>query len=152
MSDLLLEYRQMYNSINCASQRNKGNLRDLIAATGLVKSNWIQIVNFPPVWPWNLMDDLKNKRALLLYYVKLCSFQIHWWIQTGLTSPETLNSGGNWWYVIPCDLEIWWMTLKNKRALLLCYFRLCAAFRSHRWIQPGVTVRKRPIWVKFNDF
>ena len=68
---------------------NKANLRDLIAATGLVISNWIQIVDFQPVWPWNLIDDLKKKkknRALLLYYVKLCaSFQIHRWIQTGVT-------------------------------------------------------------------
>ena len=51
-----------------------------------------------------------------------------------------------------CDLEIWQMTLKNNRAPLLCYFKLCASFRSHGWIQTGVTVRKHPIWVKFNDF
>ena len=57
---------------------NKANLRDLIAATGLVISNWIQIINFSPVWQWNLMDDLENNRAVLLYYIKLCaSFQIH---------------------------------------------------------------------------
>ena len=50
-------------------------------------------------WPWNLMDDPKNKKARLLHYIKLCvSFQIHQWIQT------------------------------------------------------GVTVRKRPTWVKFGDF
>ena len=41
---------------------------------------------------------------------------------------------------------------KNTGAPLLCYFELCAAFRSHWWIQTGVTVRKRPIWVQFNDF
>ena len=29
---------------------------------------------------------------------------------------------------------------------------LCASFCSHRWIQAGVTVRKRPIWVKIDDF
>ena len=52
----------------------------------------------------------------------------------------------------PCDLETWRMTLKNNRAPLLCYFKLCAAFRTHWWIQTGVTVRKRPIWVKFDDF
>ena len=46
-----------------------------------------------------------------------------------------------------CDLEIWWMTSKNNRTSLLCYFRLCASFRS----QTGVTVRKRPIWVKIDD-
>ena len=44
------------------------------------------------------------------------------------------------------------MTLKNNRAPLQCYFKLCASFRSHWWIQNGVTVRKRPIWVKFDDF
>ena len=48
--------------------------------------------------------------------------------------------------------QIWWMTLENNRASLLCCFKLCATFHSHRWIQTGVTVRKRPIWVKFDDF
>ena len=42
------------------------------------------------------------------------------------------------------------MTLQNNRAHLLCYFKLCASFRSHWWIPTGVTVRKRPIWVKFD--
>ena len=55
-------------------------------------------------------------------------------------------------FLEPCDLEIWRMTLKNKRAPQLCYFKLYASFRSHRWIQAGVTVRKRPIWVKIDDF
>ena len=54
---------------------------------------------FQPVWPLNLMDDPKNNRAPLLYYIKLC-----------------------------------------------------ASFQIHQLIQTGVTVRKRPIWVKFNDF
>ena len=46
----------------------------------------------------------------------------------------------------------WHMTLKNNRAPLLCYFKLYASFHSHQWIQAGVTVRKRPIWVKIDDF
>ena len=41
---------------------------------------------------------------------------------------------------------------KNNRAPFLSYFKLCASYRSHWWIQIGVRVRKRPIWVKFNDF
>ena len=52
----------------------------------------------------------------------------------------------------PCDLEIWWMTQKNNRAPLLCYFKLFASFRRHWWIQTGVTVRKRLIWVKIDAF
>ena len=67
-------------------------------------------------------------------------------------SPETPNLGQIWWFLEPCDVEIWRMTLQNNRAPLLCYFKLCAAFRSHWWIQTGVTVRKRPIWVKFDVF
>ena len=43
------------------------------------------------------------------------------------------------------------MTLKNNRAPLLCYFKLCASFCTHWWIQAGVTVRKHPIWFKLDD-
>ena len=53
---------------------NKANLRDLIAGTGLVISNW----------------DSNHR------------------------------------FFSPCDLEIWWMTLKNNRAPLLYYIKLCA--------------------------
>ena len=67
-------------------------------------------------------------------------------------SPETPNLGKNRWCFVPCDLEIWWMTLENNRASLLCCFKLCATFHSHWWIQTGVTVWKHPIWVKFDDF
>ena len=67
-------------------------------------------------------------------------------------SPETPNLGQNRWCFVPCDLEIWWMTLENNRASLLCCFKLSATFHSHWWIQTGVTVRKRPIWVKIDDF
>ena len=52
----------------------------------------------------------------------------------------------------PCDHQIWQMTLQNNRAPLLCYFKLCASFHTHWWIQTRVTVRKGPIWVKFDDF
>ena len=30
-------------------------------------------------------------------------------------SPEVLNSGKNWQFFVPCDLEIWRMTFKNNR-------------------------------------
>ena len=136
---------------------------------------------------------LKNNRAPLLYYIKLCaSFQIHRWIQIAVTvrkrsilvkigdflscvtlkfdrwpwtrqiwgiwklrpaySPGTPNLGQNRWCLVTCDLEIWWMTLENNRASLLCCFKLCATFHSHWWIQTGVTVQKCPILVKFDDF
>ena len=50
-----------------------------------------------------------------------------------------------------CDLEIWCMIPKNNRAPPLCYFKFFASFRSHWWIQTGVTVRKRLIWVKIEE-
>ena len=68
------------------------------------------------------------------------------------SSPESLNSGQNRGFFVPCDLEMWRMTLQNNRTTLLCRFKLCASFHSHQWIQPGVTVRNRPIWGKIDVF
>ena len=96
---------------------------------------------------------LQNNRAPLLCYFKLStSFRSHWWIQTWVTVRKRPNLGQIWRFLEPCDVEIWRMTLQNNRAPLLCYFKLCASFRSHWWIQTSITVRKRPIWVKFDDF
>ena len=82
-------------------KKNKANLRDLIAATGLVIL---------------LKLDLNRQ------------------------------------FFSPCDLEIWWMTMKNNRAPFLCYFKLFASFRSHWWVQTGVTIWKCLIWVKIDNF
>ena len=96
---------------------------------------------------------LQNNRTPLPCYFKLCaSFRSHLVNSYLSYSPETPNLGQIQRFFESCDLEIWWMTLKNNRAPFLCYFKLCASFRSHWWIQTGVTVRKRPIWVKFDDF
>ena len=67
---------------------NKANLRDLMAATGLVI-----LLKCDPNHRFFSPCDLeiwcmtsKNNRAPLLYYFKLCvSFQIHRWIQTEVT-------------------------------------------------------------------
>ena len=53
---------------------------------------------------------------------------------------------------VPCDLEIWWMTMKIYGAPLRYNIKLCASFQSHQWIQTGVTVRQGPIRVKFGEF
>ena len=148
----------------------------------------------------------KNNKAPLLYYIKLCaSFQIHWWIKTGVTvrkcsirvkigdflsrvnlkfdgwpwkiirhlfyttlsfvqhfkaigvfklelQSETLNPGQNWQFFVLDDFENWLMTLKNNRAPVLYYIKLCTSFHSQWLVQTGVRVRKRPIWVKINNF
>ena len=137
---------------------NNANLRDLITANGPVIVLKLDLnLRFFGLCkleiPWMIS---KNNRAPLLYYTvysKLyASFQSHQWIETGVNSPEALDSGQNRWFFVPCDLEIWWMTLNNNRAPLLTYFKLCASFRSHWWNQTGVTVRKHPIWVNIGNF
>ena len=95
---------------------------------------------------------LENNRASLICCFKLCAtFHSHRWIQTGV-SLETPNLSQIRRFLELCDLEIWRMTWQNNRAPLQCHFNLCASFRSHWWFQTGVTVRKRPIWVKIDDF
>ena len=55
------------------------------------------------------------------------------------------------WFFSLCDLEIWWMTSKNNRALLPYYIKLCASFQIHQCSETWVTVRKRSIPVKIGD-
>ena len=77
-----------YLGINYEIWKNKANLRDLIAATGLVI-----LLKCDPNHRFFSLCDLeiwcmtsKNIRTPLLYYIKLCvSFQIHRWIQTEVT-------------------------------------------------------------------
>ena len=108
---------------------------------------------FQPVWPWNLMDDLKKLYGTSsTLHQALCiisnpSVNSNW-----SHCPETLNLGQNRWFFVPCDLEIWWMTSKNYRAPLLHYIKLCASIQNHQWIQTGITVKKCSIWVKICDF
>ena len=134
---------------------NKANLRDLIAATGLVI-----LLKFDPNHRFFSLCDLeiwcmtsKNNRAPLLYYIKLCvSFQIHRWIQTEVTLRKRSIRVKIGDFFVPFDLEIWWMTLENNRAPLLYYIKLCASFEIHRWIETEATVRKRSIRVKMGNF
>ena len=102
--------------------------------------------------PWNLMDDLgKQQGTYSILHQAFCiiskpSVNPNW-----SYSPETLNSSRNRRFFVPYDLEIWWMSLKNNRAPLLCYFKLCGSFCSHWSIQNRVTVRERPIAVKIDE-
>ena len=94
----------------------------------------------------------KNYRAPLLHYIKLCaSSQSPRWIRTEVAVRKRSIRVKIGDFFAPCDLEIQWMTLKNNRDPLLCCFKLCASFHSHRWIQTKVTVRKRSIRVKIGD-
>ena len=97
-------------------------------------------------WPWKTIGHLFHATSNFVHhFVAIGKFKLE--LQSG-----NAQSGSNLRFLEPCDLEIWWMTLKNNRTHLLCYFKLCASFCSHWWIQTGVTVWKCPIWVKFDDF
>ena len=65
--------------------------------------------------------------------------------------PSNLKLDSNHQFFCPCDREIWWMTSKNNRTLLLYYVKLCASFQIHWWIQTGFTVQKRSIRVDIGD-
>ena len=103
-------------------------------------------------WPWKTIGHLFYPTSSFVHHFALCiisqpSVNSNW-----SYSLETPNSGQNWKFFVPRDLEIWQMTLKNDGAPLLIYFKLCALFCSYWWNQTGVTVRKNPIWVKISDF
>ena len=84
----------------------------------------------------NLMDDLEQGKS------------------EGFDScdrPSNLKLDSNRQFFRPCDREIWWMTSKNNRALLLYYVKLFASFQIHWWIQTGFTVQKGSIRVEIGD-
>ena len=107
---------------------------------------------FRAVRLWNLTEDLAKRygtSSMLLQALCIISYPL---VNSNWSySPETPNLGQIRRILEPCDLQIWQITFKYNRAPLLCYFKLCVAFYSHWWIQTGVTVRKRPIWVKFDE-
>ena len=129
----------------------------------LVNSNWSDSPETPnlgqiltifwAVRPWNLTDDLaKQKGTSSMLLQALCIISYPLLNSNWSYSPEMHNLSQIRRFLEPCDLEIWWMTLQNNRAALLCYFKLCASFHTHWCIQIWVTVRKRSIRVKIDDF
>ena len=97
------------------------------------------------LWPWPFAWTLRSSLVITSENFMI----IRWWehSQKGVTDRQTDGQTEN----TICRAS-YLVADKNNRAPLLCYFKLCASFRSHWWIQTGVTVRKRPIWVKFDDF
>ena len=112
---------------------------------------WSKSLIFQPLWPWNLMDDLEKLQGTSSILHQALSIISNPSVNSNLSySLETINLGQNWQFFVPCDLEIWWMTLENNGAPLLYYIKLCASFQSHGPIKTRVTVRKRSIRVNSN--
>ena len=94
---------------------NKANLRNLIAATGLVI-----LLKFDPnhrffshvTGIWCMTS--KNKRTPLLYYIKLCVlFQIHQWIQTVTLRKRSIGVViGDFFTLVTLKFDGWpWKTI-----------------------------------------
>ena len=68
-------------------------------------------------WTWKTIGHLFYTMLSFVHHFKAISeFNLNY-------SPETLNLGRNQQFFVPCDLQIWWMILKNNRAPLLYYVR-----------------------------
>ena len=94
-------------------------------------------------WPWKTIEHLSYAAS---------SF-VHHFIAIGIFKLELESGNAQFgWVFVPCDLENWWMTLKNNRAPLLYYVKLCASFQIHQWSETWVKVRKCSIRVKIGIF
>ena len=84
---------------------------------------------------WNLTDDLENNR------VPVCATSsfARYFVDIGQFKLVTVR-GENWRFFVLCDLQIWWMALKNNRESFLYCLKLCVSLHNHRWIQTRVTV------------
>ena len=93
-------------------------------------------------WPWKTIRQFFYVTSSFVHhFIAIDEFKLK--LQSGNTQFRSKLT-----IFVQCDLKIWWMTLKNNRAPLLCYFKLCASYVSHRWIHSRVAVRKFSIWVK----
>ena len=91
------------SQIFCLIMPSKANLRELIAATGLailLKIGFKSAI-FLPVWPWNLMDDLKQGKSqgfdscnwpsnLIQNWIQIVDFFAHVTLKFNRWSPKTL--------------------------------------------------------------
>ena len=95
---------------------------------------------FQPLWPWNLMDDLKQGKS-------------EGFDNCNQPSNLTLKLDSNRWFFCPFNLEIWWMTSKNNKAPLLYHVKHWASFQSHWWIKKlELQSRNAQFRVKIGDF
>ena len=95
---------------------------------------------FRAVWPWNLTDDLEQGKS---EGFESCDRPIVQkrpvWVKIG----DVL-------YRVTFKFDGWsWKTIGHLSFAVSSFVQ---HFIVNWWIQTGVTVRKRPIWVKFDDF
>ena len=117
---------------------NKANLRDLIAGTGL-----IIFVKLDSNCRFTACVTLKfygrPQKVIGHLFYNTSSF-VHHLKPLGELKLDLLSGNAQFGSksAIFCPVrprKNRWMTLKNNKATLLCYIKLCASFQSHCWIQ-----------------
>ena len=152
----IIPLQGIYGSFYGFFKRNLTTRLDFITGGSRIPVKWFPLVLCMRIYYFEIIE-----RTCILAFIEWWCFLLLWknmpqirenlyenhtWTINLSYSPETLNLGQNRWF-----FKIWWMTLKRNRASFLCYFKLCASFHSHQWIQTWITVWKRPIWVKIDD-
>ena len=120
----LLFHKKETVLIKRLSSVNNANLWDLIAATGFVVSNEIQIDFSARVtlkfnrWPQETIGNLFHApKCYVCHFMAIRGFKLE------LSSGNwLLKSKPNHRFLGPCGLENWQMTLKNNRAPFLYHF------------------------------
>ena len=117
------------------------------------------MLNLGKNWRFFVLCDLEIwwmtlKKIGHLFYTTL-SFVQHF-KAIGIFKLELQSRNAQFWskqqLFVPGDFKNWRMTLKNNRAPLLYYVKLCASFQIHWWSQTWVTAWKRSSRVKIGDF
>ena len=130
---ILNDLHIIMNNLRCF----KANLRDFSARVTLKFNGW----------PQKTIGHLfKTTWSFVHHFKTIGEFKLE--LQSGNAQFGSKSAI----FFVSCDLEIWRITLQNKRVPLLYHVKPCTSFQSHGWIQIGVTVRKRSIRVKISNF
>ena len=88
-------------------------------------------------WPWKMIGHLFNVTSSYVHHFKtIAEFKLEIPSINAKFGSKSSIFRPVWPWNLMDDLE------KNRTALL-CYFKLCASFHCHVWIQTGVTVQKQ---------
>ena len=99
------------------------------------------------------MYDLENNRdpfyatsSFVQHSVAIVEFKLELQSENAQSGSKSTIFWAVWHWNLTDNIE------KQKGTPPLSIIKLYASFHYHMWIQTGVTVRERLIWVKFDDF
>ena len=101
------------------------------------------------IW-WIILENNRNTSFIL--HQALCIIPKPWVNSNWSYSPEALNLGQNRQFLSRVTLKFYGCPWKTIGHIFYSVLKLCASFHSHHGIQTGVTVWKRPMWVKIDVF